>query len=401
MKEEYDEHRPPFKHQGFILTCICGMFILLAWGGDFAQVPQCGLLEHQPFSVPEHIRKYAMAGCGDTRRLKGWYVVYSEPDNEALLDIHTVSDGLIAVGFPRSYGAGGYDIWIVKTPQHGAIEWQKIFGASLDEVGMSVTETPDGYMVAGVAQIGGFGPERAVVIRIDRAGNLMWQRRYGLSNPDEFYTIENVLVKDPVQFQEYILSGTTINQQTGEVDPWPTDINIDENIRQEKLCSEHGWDTFYDTIGYGTSGTLNRNIMSTSTYDLYCKPIGGTEYVHVDEGTVHIWDGSIPQAIIQAQGFEEVVSVPLGTFVRITWSSQHTSSCQVYRNQHLLDGWNQVQGAREIQIFEDSLFHLTCTGPGGKAEDDVTVLIEELHVCNPSCTDQEICRNGTCIPLHP
>jgi hypothetical protein len=60
--------------------------------------------------------------------------------------------GHIIAGFTESFGAGGSDLWLLKTDSEGAEVWNVTYGGSRDDVGEAVGQTPGGgYVVAGGA----------------------------------------------------------------------------------------------------------------------------------------------------------------------------------------------------------------------------------------------------------
>ncbi len=65
----------------------------------------------------------------------------------------TTDGGYIIAGSTTSYGAGGYDILVIKTNAIGDTTWTKTFGGAMDnEYGFCVQQTTDdGYIVSGVA----------------------------------------------------------------------------------------------------------------------------------------------------------------------------------------------------------------------------------------------------------
>jgi hypothetical protein len=59
--------------------------------------------------------------------------------------IHQTSDsGYIVVGYTNSYGAGFYDVWLIKINDTGSEEWNKTFGFGNDDYGYYVNLTSDG-----------------------------------------------------------------------------------------------------------------------------------------------------------------------------------------------------------------------------------------------------------------
>ncbi|MCD4702329.1 MAG: hypothetical protein K8S24_10785, partial [Candidatus Aegiribacteria sp.] len=71
----------------------------------------------------------------------------------------TSDDGYVIVGISNSYGAGGYDIYLVKTDALGGTIWTRTYGEDGSEDGRCVRQTADsGYIIAGNTQpIGIFG----------------------------------------------------------------------------------------------------------------------------------------------------------------------------------------------------------------------------------------------------
>jgi len=59
--------------------------------------------------------------------------------------IQQASDnGFIIIGTTTSFGAGGYDIYLVKTDSTGALQWSKTYGGTGDEDGWDIQTTTDG-----------------------------------------------------------------------------------------------------------------------------------------------------------------------------------------------------------------------------------------------------------------
>lgn len=86
--------------------------------------------------------------------------------------------GAVAVGFTGSRGAGQRDLWAVRIGPDGAVLWERAYGTVLNEAAYDVAALPDGgFAVVGNAEgRDGVGMD-AYVVRLDRAGDLVWERR--------------------------------------------------------------------------------------------------------------------------------------------------------------------------------------------------------------------------------
>lgn len=78
-----------------------------------------------------------------------------------------------------------YDAWVVKLNNKGKIEWQTCLGGTGDEKGNDIKQTSDsGYIIAGVTYSSdegfpNYGEGDAYIVKLNKLGGVDWQRIYG------------------------------------------------------------------------------------------------------------------------------------------------------------------------------------------------------------------------------
>jgi hypothetical protein len=95
----------------------------------------------------------------DSGGSKVWEKTFGGVEDDGGLSVQQTSDGgYIIAGAAASYGAGGLDAWLVKTDSGGNKVWDKTFGGAGDDGGISVQQTSDGgYIIAGLTDSYGAG----------------------------------------------------------------------------------------------------------------------------------------------------------------------------------------------------------------------------------------------------
>ena len=98
----------------------------------------------------------------------------------------TADGGFMICGNTTSYGAGGNDVFMIKTDSLGALQWAKTYGGALEEQPRSAALTNDaGFIISGYTTSFGAGDLDAYLIKTDSMGNLLWSKAYGGSAYDK------------------------------------------------------------------------------------------------------------------------------------------------------------------------------------------------------------------------
>ncbi|NQT61882.1 MAG: T9SS type A sorting domain-containing protein [Candidatus Marinimicrobia bacterium] len=145
-----------------------------------------------------------------------WTQAYGGSDwDEAASVIQTSDEGFLVVGYTSSFGAGGDDFWLVKTDLSGDTLWTKTFGGPSTDEATSVIQTVDnGYMIGGTTRSWGAGSYDAWLIKTDSIGDTLWTRTYGGSRGDE----ANSVIHTPEG--GYLMAGYTKSFGNGNRDIW-------------------------------------------------------------------------------------------------------------------------------------------------------------------------------------
>lgn len=96
-------------------------------------------------------------------------------------DVRSTADGgYVVAGQTASFG-GALDAWVLKLAANGQVSWEHRFGGPGDDAARFVRPTSDGgYAVAGYTRSFGAGANGELwVFKLDAAGEMTWQRRFG------------------------------------------------------------------------------------------------------------------------------------------------------------------------------------------------------------------------------
>jgi predicted secreted protein len=189
-----------------------------------------------------------------------WNKTYGGSGNDYASDLVRTSDGGYALaGYTNSFGAGGYDAWLVKTDASGNMQWNKTYGGIFDDAASRLVQTSDGgYALAGwTASFGGGGWENPWLIKTDSAGNMQWNKVYvGPSPSGQAYAF--------VQTSDggYALAGFTTVFGAGGFDAYLIKTDSAGNMQWSKTYGGTGKDVAYALVqtsdgGYALAGWTN------------------------------------------------------------------------------------------------------------------------------------------------
>jgi len=127
--------------------------------------------------------------------------------------VPTTDGGYIITGVADSLGAGDYDVYLIKTDADGDTLWTRTYGGDTCDWGMSVRQTDDsGYIITGSTWSYGAGLYDLYLVRLSVSGDTLWTRTYGGAGGDEGYSVQQT------SDGGFIIAGNTWSYGAGSAD---------------------------------------------------------------------------------------------------------------------------------------------------------------------------------------
>ncbi len=216
-----------------------------------------------------------------------WAKTYGGTNEDWAYSVQQTSDGgYIVAGWAASFGAGSFDFLLIKTNSSGNVQWARTYGGTNSDYAYSVQQTSDGgYIVAGYTSSFGAGSFDLLLIKTNSSGNVQWARTYGGTNSDHAYSVQQT------SDGGYIVAGWTASFGAGGWDAFLIKTNSSGNVQWARTYGGTGIDDArsvqqtsdggYIVAGYTRSfGAGNRDFILIKTNSLgnvqWAKTYGGT-----------------------------------------------------------------------------------------------------------------------------
>ena len=143
-----------------------------------------------------------------------WTRAYGGMNQDAANSVQQTSDsGYIVAGVTFSFGDSNGDIYLLKTNSQGDTLWTRTYGGTKADIGTSVQQTLDGgYIVTGITMSFGAGSYDVYLVKTDAQGDTLWTRTYGGGSADMGYSVQQTTDRG------YIVAGFTASSGTGSGD---------------------------------------------------------------------------------------------------------------------------------------------------------------------------------------
>ncbi len=226
-----------------------------------------------------------------------WTRTFGGEDFENATSIIQTSDaGFLIAGNSKSREGhikdhiGSYDFWILKLDQYGDMLWEKSLGSYGWDEAHSAIETKDGFFViAGLSQSGGDSDYR--VIKMNQQGDVIWNKTYGGSGDDNAHSI--VETED----LGFVIAGYSnssdgdVSKNNGKDDYWIIKIDKDGNLVWEKSFGGNDGDQALQVI-QSDEGDFLVSGYTKVPYDNFPEGYGQYDYyiVKLDKNGNLIWE---------------------------------------------------------------------------------------------------------------
>lgn len=193
---------------------------------------------------------------------------YGGTNTEVANSVVQTSDGGYALaGYTSSYGAGGQDMWLVKTDSAGNHLWNKTYGGTEYDGAYYLIQTSDGgYALGGYTGSFGAGYRDMWLVKTDGGGNVLWNKTYGGTDYDEAYSLAQT------SDGGYALAGFTYSLGAGLSDMWLVKTDGAGNMQWGRTYGGTGYEEARSVIqtidgGYALGGFTGS--FGAGSYDMW------------------------------------------------------------------------------------------------------------------------------------
>jgi len=198
----------------------------------------------------------------------------------------TSDDGYIIAGCTASFGAGEWDVWLIKTDSGGNEEWNYTFGGSSVDWGKSVQQTSDGgYIITGYTESYGAGGSDVWLIKTDFNGNEDWNYTFGGSSHDRGFSVQQT------NDGGYIFIGYTVSYDADDTgcDVWLIKADSNGNEEWHQTFGGTGVPNKVD-MGYSVQQTNDGGYIITGDTEIYFVAKSDVLLIKTDSGGNEEWN---------------------------------------------------------------------------------------------------------------
>jgi len=187
-----------------------------------------------------------------------WQKVYGGAAEDYAYSLKQTNDGgYIIAGKTKSFGVYSYDIWVLKLYNSGDIQWQRTYGSYDDEYANDIEQTSDGgFILAGVKSPYSGSLQDILILKLNNDGEIQWQKIYGGNAEDYAYSIKETTDGG------FIIAGATSSYGAGNLDALIIKLDQSGTIQWQKTYGEINYERAFSIEkttdgGYVIGGRTN------------------------------------------------------------------------------------------------------------------------------------------------
>ena len=159
-----------------------------------------------------------------------WDKTYGKNKDEEARSICVLNDGFAIAGFTDSFGAGYFDYWLIKTNASGGIVWQKTYGGNDYDRSYSLEHTADGgFVLAGYTGSFGAGGYDVWVVKVSGSGEISFISGSGASTSDSDASSGS----SGINAQDSSANSQGISPIVGQTSAGASNTNAEVNVQAE------------------------------------------------------------------------------------------------------------------------------------------------------------------------
>jgi len=214
-----------------------------------------------------------------------WNRIFGGSHNDVGYSVQQTSDGYIIAGSTESFGAGGLDLWLIKTDVSGNEVWNRTFGGLRGDWGRSIQQTNDGgYVVTGSTYSYDTAHQSQMVwlIKTDANGDKVWDRIFGGPSDDWGNCVQQT------RDGGYIIIGATKSYGArGNSALWLIKTDANGNEVWDRTFGGPG-----STVGYSVQQTYDGGYIITGSKVPVAGITGEIWVIKTDANGTEVWDKS-------------------------------------------------------------------------------------------------------------
>lgn len=219
-----------------------------------------------------------------------WNYTFGGEFPDELYSIREANNGgFIVCGMTLSYSedTNMYDAWVMKINSRGVLEWQSIVHMDEYDSAFDIQPTSDGgYIFVGRSGDLSLRNGRALAIKLNQYGDVIWKKSYGSNELNVANTIS------ATSDSNYIIAGYCVDQSgNDDGDGWIARIDDSGELKWMKTYGNRHWDNLKSIIILDNEDILLSGV--TAKKPLFADEDEDIWIMRLDEDGQQLWQESL------------------------------------------------------------------------------------------------------------